>query len=85
MPGRRATVVDLEQWRTARRRADTPLRLRGGERIQRVQLLRAGQEPQWSSHRGVLTVTVPDVDDVELVAVDLTPAPKAHLDEEASP
>jgi hypothetical protein len=47
------------------------LRLPEGKRARRVQLLKAGTVPRTREENGVLTVTVPSILDLEVVAVDL--------------
>ena len=47
------------------------IRIPGGARVRRVQLLTAGQTPRTDEANGVLTVTVPSVDVHEVVAIDI--------------
>jgi Hypothetical glycosyl hydrolase 6/Beta-galactosidase trimerisation domain len=47
------------------------VRLPGGSRARRVQLLSSGQSPRFQEANGALTLTVPSVLDLEVVAIDL--------------
>ncbi len=47
------------------------LRLPDGERAEGVRLLRCGRTPVWQARDGCVTVTVPSILDLEIVAVDL--------------
>jgi hypothetical protein len=47
------------------------LRLPDGVHATRVQLLRCGQTPAWEERNGYVTVAVPSILDLEMVAVDI--------------
>lgn len=47
------------------------VRLPAGTRAARVRLLRSGQAPEWTAQGGCVSVTVPSILDLEIVAVDL--------------